>query len=105
MKAHVGVAALLASIAPLNPIPAVANSSWISVGEGKDGTRHYVQKHNFQGRLRTYGWITIDTKGNKLQSMNVADCSVWTYRFSFESRWNPVLPDTIADAVLREVCN
>ena len=98
------IAAAAAALA-ITTAPAYANSSWVSIGNSVSGNRHYVQKHNWQGRYRVYGSISIGADGKKTQFVEVADCGSWAYRYSGNTQWHPVLPDTMGDAGLQYVCN
>ena len=97
-------AAAAAALA-ITTTPVFANSSWVDIGSFPGGSRSYIQKHNWQGRYRTYGTIIIDPDGKQLQVLNVADCGSWASRFSRDTQWEPALPGTMGDAQLRYVCN
>ena len=101
-KLIAGAAAVLAAV-PFTP--ALAQSSWALVGESVDGDRHYVQKHNWQGRYRTFEVITIDVDGSKDKALRVADCQSWKSGSRGDNRWVPALPGTMGDARLRYVCS
>ena len=97
-------AAAAAALA-ITTTPVFANSSWVDIGSFPGGSRSYIQKHNWQGRYRTYGSINIKTDGEQLQSVEVADCGSWVWRFINSTEWKPALPGTMGDAQLRYVCN
>ena len=105
MKKQIGLTLAGAAIAIGSALPALASSSWVSVGEGNDGTRHWVQKHDWEGRFRVFGIYQIDADGANRNLTQVADCSNWQYRFRDESQWRPVLEGTMADSQLKYVCN
>lgn len=97
--------AVAAAALAITTTPVFANSSWVAIGSSTAGDRSYIQKHNWQGRYRVYGSITIEPDDKRYQFLNVADCGSWTYRYSDETQWRPVLQGTLADLELRYVCN
>lgn len=98
-------AAVVGCLSAASMLPANAESPWVRVAEGTDGTRLWVLKHNWQGQYRTYETIMIKMNDKELRSTFVADCSAWQYRFSSESSWTRVLDGTLFDAALRHVCS
>jgi len=105
MKKQIGLALAAAAIAIGSALPALAKSSWVSLGQSTDGVRMWALKHNWDGRFRTYGSRNIYANGKESAFLKVADCSNWQYRFKDESRWRPVLQGTMDDASLSYVCN
>ena len=97
--------AVAAAALAITTTPAFANSSWVDTGSSTSGSRSYVQKHNWQGRYRTYGSIIIAADGKQRQFVEVADCGSWAWRYSDDTQWRPALPGTLADEQLRYVCN
>lgn len=105
MKNLIAAATAAAISATTSVAPALAQSSWVAVGESDTGTRHFVQKHNWQGRYRTFGLIYIKKMGEQQKFMKVADCSSWSDRIYGSTQWSPSLPNTMGDAQLRYVCS
>ena len=97
-------AAAAAALA-ITTTPVFANSSWVDIGSFTSGSRSYIQKHDWQGRYRTYSSMVIWPGGKTPQSVEVADCGSWAWRFTNSTQWKPALPGTMGDAQLRYVCN
>jgi hypothetical protein len=97
-------AAAVATVLAVIVDPAFANSSWVEVGNLANGFRFYVQKHNWQGRYRTYSQILVLSDGKQIQGIDVADCASWKWRPRDSTQWRLVLPGTMADTQMRYVC-
>ena len=104
MKKQIGLTLGAASVAIASSLPALSQVSWIKMADATDGTRVWVQKHNWQGRYRTFGSRYIYRDGRELVALRVADCSDWRWRFTDDGEWRPVLQGTVNDAELEYVC-
>lgn len=105
---QVVVIAGICSLALYTVLPIKAESSWYSNGVDSEGTRHWVQKHNWVGRFRIYETYTIDTEGRTNGALWVADCRDWRYRFHDKYgnfNWQPVLEGTMSEGDFIYVCN
>ena len=99
LSAFVAIAAVIGG-SFLIPVPAEARNGWMKGGCEMDGGCYYQ-------KVISKNWPYVTFKSNTPYGpfTEVADCQQWRKRYSDEpGRWKDVMPGSIGEANMRNVC-